>query len=138
MAVLIDTSVAIDLERSGGGMERLRALVGEEPVYIAAITASELLHGVHRANSAQRRERRRRQVETLLEATGIIPFDLEIARVHSRLWADLAATGQMIGAHDIQIAATALTHDLQVATLDRKHFSRIGGMKLVNLGTGSS
>jgi predicted nucleic acid-binding protein len=49
LALLIDTSVFIAIERSGQGLDVLSAQLGGESVAIAAITASELLHGVHRA-----------------------------------------------------------------------------------------
>ena len=46
MALLIDTSVLIDLERSGAALE---AKAGEDERGTRVITVSELLHGVHRA-----------------------------------------------------------------------------------------
>lgn len=79
-------------------------------VAISAITASELLHGVHgvyRANTAQRRHRRQVRVEAVLASLTIAPFDLGVARVHARIWADLMASGTPIGAHDFIIGATA-------------------------------
>ncbi len=131
MALLIDTSVAVAMERERESLQSLLDRASDEQVAVAAITASELLHGVHRADTAMRRERRLRHVETLLEAVSVLPFDLDVARVHSRIWADLATRGNVIGAHDLQIAATALNHDLPLATLDREHFSRIDGLRLV-------
>ncbi len=131
MALLIDTSVAVAMERERKSLQSLLDRASDEEVAVAAITASELLHGVHRADTAMRRERRLRQVEALLEAVSVLPFDLDVARHHSRIWADLAARGNVIGAHDLQIAATALTHELPLATLDREHFSRIEGLRLV-------
>jgi len=131
VALLIDTSVAVAMERERESLQSLLDRASDEQVAVAAITASELLHGVHRADTAMRRERRLRHVETLLEAVSVLPFDLDVARVHSRIWADLATRGNVIGAHDLQIAATALNHDLPLATLDREHFSRIDGLRLV-------
>ncbi|MEM7353259.1 MAG: type II toxin-antitoxin system VapC family toxin [Acidobacteriota bacterium] len=130
MGLLIDTSVFIQIERSGEQPDALLQSVGEEPVFLAAITASELLHGVHRANSAVRRERRERFVEAILQEVPILPFDLEIARVHSRIWADLASCGQMIGAHDLLIAATALAREHQVVTSNAREFGRVEGIDL--------
>lgn len=86
----------------------------------------------HRANSAERRHRRNQWVERILDAIPVIPFDLEVARVHSRLWADLVARGEVIGAHDLLVAATALDHDLDLATFD-DHFGRIEGLRIVEL-----
>jgi tRNA(fMet)-specific endonuclease VapC len=130
LALLIDTSVFIAIERSGQGPSVLLSQLGGEPVAIAAITASELLHGVHRADSELRRGRRQHSVSTILASVPVLPFDLETARVHSRLWADLAKRGSIIGAHDILIAATALTHDLTLVTSNVRHFGRIESLKL--------
>ena len=58
-------------------------------------------------------------------------FDLEIARLHARLAADLAAKGTPVGAHDLIIAATALSLDYRVATRDKRSFPKIPGLDVV-------
>jgi tRNA(fMet)-specific endonuclease VapC len=131
LALLIDTSVFVAVERSGGDLSDLLEELGDDPVALSAITASELLHGVHRADSAVRRGRRERFVEEILSTFPVIPFTLEMARIHSRLWADLQAKGEVIGAHDLLIAATALAQDSIVATRNPRHFGRIPGLKVV-------
>ena len=126
MGLLIDTSVLVAIERAGAG-----GPVGEladEATFLAAITASELLHGVHRAGSATRRERRQRFVDGILEAVAVLPFDLEAARVHARIWADLASGGRLIGAHDLLIAATALANGYGVLTANQRDFDRVDGL----------
>ena len=77
MGTLIDTSVLIALERGQIDLSRLTG-DDDEPVAIAAITASELLHGVHRLRSAVARTHASRFVERLLDAIPVIPFDLDI------------------------------------------------------------
>ena len=130
MDLLIDTSVLVSLERDDPGIATPMSRFGDDSVAIASITASELLHGVHRADSARRRGERERFVEAVLAAVAVLPFDLEVARVHARLWADLRRAGTPIGAHDLIIAATALTHDLTVVTGDERHFGRIEGLRV--------
>ena len=131
MGLLIDTSVLIQIERSGAEAVSLLDSAGDQPVFLAAISASELLHGVHRANTAIRRGRRGRFVESIFDLVPILPFDLEIATVHSRIWADLASRGQMIGAHDLLIAATALHHRHTVVTSNAREFGRVDGLDLM-------
>ena len=97
MAQLIDSSVIIGMERRGRTLQDLAALVPDEPIVVASIAASELLVGVHRADTPERRLRRERFVEELLARVPVIPVDLVVARVHARLWADLALAGQLIG-----------------------------------------
>lgn len=58
MGFLIDSSVLIAWERDRLHLQSQLAEYAEEDFAISAITASELLHGVHRAaNPAQRRRR---------------------------------------------------------------------------------
>ena len=131
MALLIDSSIFIGLERKGETLQSLLERCGGEEVSLAAITASELLHGVHRADEAVRRGRREAFVTAILETLPVLPFTLDVARVHSRLWADLQARGEVIGAHDLMIAATALENRLTVLSSDRRHFGRIENLSLM-------
>ena len=130
MGTLIDSSVFIALERR---TRPVRDIVGEqtgENFFISAITASELLHGVHRAAPADQRVKREAFVERLLAKIPVIPFDLVVARSHARLWAELAAQGVAVGQHDLIIAATALTYGHKVATFDQRSFPKIPGLQL--------
>jgi predicted nucleic acid-binding protein len=104
---------------------------GDDAVAIATISASQLLHGPHRMTNAVGRARVERQVEHLLAQLTAIDFDLEIARLHARLGADLAAAGTAVGAHDLIIAATALSLDYRIATRDRRSFPKIPGLDVV-------
>jgi len=56
---------------------------GDELFAISAVTASELLHGVHRVSAAKRGSTEA-FVEGLLERLPVLPFDLISARVHAR------------------------------------------------------
>ena len=105
--------------------------LGEEPVAIAAITASELLHGCHRAGDPAVRTRRGAFVEALLDAIPVLPFGLPEARRHAELWAELARTGSGIGPHDLLIAATALAQGYALVT-DEREFRRVPGLRLVS------
>ena len=123
---MIDSSVLIAAER---GLVDLAAMTAaaEDEVAIASITASELLHGVHRLKGAGR-ARAERFVERVLAVLPIVPFDLPIARVHAALSAELGARGTPVGAHDLIIAATAVWLEYEVATRDLRSFSRIRGV----------
>jgi len=90
-----------------------------------------LLHGCHRARDRGTRARRLAFVEGLLGALPILTFGLIEARRHAELWADLAGSGTLIGAHDMLIGATALARGYALATLNRRDFARIEGLQLV-------
>lgn len=106
----------------------LASVTVNEPIALAGITASELLMGVHRADSASRRMRREAFVEGILALVPILPFDLRVARIHAQIGAELMAVGQVIGAHDLIIAATALAHGYAVLTENVRHFQRVPGL----------
>lgn len=130
MGLLLDTNVLIRAERRAQPPD-WSAWQAEGTAYLAAISASELLTGVHRADSEVRRVRRAAWVEAILTAVPILPFDLETARIHAQLLAALPR-GATIGAHDLLIAATAAQHGLAVLTANIKEFSRIPGLRVLD------
>jgi tRNA(fMet)-specific endonuclease VapC len=142
MGTLVDTTVFIDLERGNRdeiidfgtliGQRLVERLGPDDEIGIAAITASELLHGVHRA-SAEHRSGREALVETVLSEVPVVGFDLLTARVHARIWAELAASGSDVGAHDRLVAATAITLGWRVATANIGHFERVPGLEVVEV-----
>jgi len=129
VAVLIDTEMLVDLERGVANPE-VEGAIGDEDRAISVITVSELLHGVHRATGAIR-IRRNAFVEHLLAELEAIPITEGIARVHAEVWAQLAQRGELIGAHDLWIGATALAHGLAVATANAADFNRIPGLRVI-------
>ena len=128
MGILIDSSVLIAWERDRLDLESRLADSSEEDFAISAITASELLHGVHRAANAVQRRRREAFVEGLLARLPVISFDTVATRIHARLSAELASNGTAVGPHDLIIAATALTKGYIVTTRDERSFPRIPGL----------
>lgn len=104
----------------------------KEIIYISAITASELLVGVHRANTQARRLKRTAFVDAILARIPVIDFTLEVARIHAKLYAHLAKQGKMIGSHDLIIAATALAHDYTLITYNHHEFKRVPGLKITH------
>ena len=106
-------------------------LPDEEEAGVSVVTVSELLHGVHRAAGA-RGLRRLALVERVLAWLKPIPITEPVARVHAWVWADLESRGELIGAHDLWIAATALTHGLTLATLDGAEFARVPGLRVIS------
>lgn len=132
MGLILDTSVFIAEERGRFDMAGFLQQFPTEQPAIAAITASELLHGVARADDAARRQRRSNYVEQIFSRILIVPFDLAQARVHAEIWADLSRRGLMVGPHDMQIAATAHVLGWPVATLNFTEFQRVAQLKIVD------
>ncbi len=131
MGLMLDTNVFIYSERSGESIDFSK---WEEygDVYISAITVSELLVGVHYANSDAKKTRRSAFVESILSKMPVLSFNTKEARVHAGLFATLAKQGQMIGAHDLIIAATAIVHNCAVLTENLSEFERVPGLETIS------
>ncbi len=130
MGVIFDSSEIISLERNRAQVQVLVSGREDEPFGISVVTVAELLHGVERADTEVRRLKRQSFVEKVLESFAIFPFDTTVARIYARIWASLAKKGLTLGAHDLIIAATAISLDYSVITANRRHFEKIEGLKL--------
>jgi predicted nucleic acid-binding protein len=111
MGLMVDTNVFIRFEKTGNPID-FSSWDASEDVYISVVIVSELLMGIYRANTEERRQRRSAFVEAVISGVGVLDFTVSVARVHAEIYAELAKKGQLIGSHDLIIAATARSHDL--------------------------
>lgn len=125
---MIDASVLIESERERLDISGVVEQRGDEEFFLSIVTASELLHGVHRATDRTQRARRSAFVEAVLAEFPLLPIDILTARTHASLWADLAGRGQPVGAHDLWIGATCVARGLSLATVNARDFTRIPGL----------
>ena len=128
MGILIDASVLIEHERGRLDLDARISGREDEEVFLSVVTASELLHGVHRAKNRGVRARRAAFVEAILDEFPLLGVDLLTARTHARLWSDLAGRGELIGAHDLWLAATCVGRGLTLATGNVREFRRVSGL----------
>jgi len=133
MGVIFDTSVLIGLERTSSRLDKFILGREGEAFGISAITVSELLHGVYRADSEKRRIIRQAFVEKIIDVFAVFPFDLSTARIYARIWASLAKRGKAVGAHDLIIAATCISLGFSLATLDLRDYGSIEGLNIAKL-----
>ena len=85
----------------------------------------ELTHGIYRASTTQRREKRRIFVNDICGNLSVHPVTLEIAQLAGRIEGEQAAKGIAIPFEDLIIGATALHLGFDVATQNVKHFQLI-------------
>jgi len=130
MGVILDSSEIIALERNRGAVESLVTGREDEPFGISVVTVAELLHGVERADTETRKIRRQAFVEKVIEMIPVFPFDTGVARIYARIWASLLQRGFTVRAHDLIIAATAISLDYTVITASRRDFEKIEGLRL--------
>lgn len=93
------------------------------------MTVHELRYGVEMAPAgAKRKDLERWLVEFVIPgfSGGLLAIDRAVADASARLIASCRKTGHTPELEDALIAATAIVHGLQLATLNRKHFERLG------------
>jgi predicted nucleic acid-binding protein len=91
MGLILDSGVFIRAERQGQSLD-FSPWHSYGDVAISAVTASELLIGVHRADNEARRNKRSAFVEAILTKIPVIDF-LAAARRHAQLFAYLCRQG---------------------------------------------
>ena len=128
MGLVIDTDVWVLAEKSGGQLSLAR-WTHYGGAYMSAITASELLVGVERANTTERRALRGAFVENLLASIPVLEFSMSLARTHARMVAALPKS-VTAGAHDALIAATAVHHGFALLTRNVADFKLFAGLQV--------
>lgn len=101
MGIVLDTSIIIASEKGKFDLPSFLLSRAKEKVVIAAITASELLHGCERGEKEEIVLKRKNFVEGVLSTIPTAPFGLLEARIHASIWATLASKGQIIGPYDL-------------------------------------
>lgn len=128
MGLVLDTCIIIAAEKQRFDFSKI---IDYGEVFLTAITASELLMGVNLAGDEVKKSRRSVFVEHILNSFTILPFSVEAARVHSDVYANLKKRGMTIGAHDMLIAAIAISCGYTLLTDNYEEFSRIKTLKLI-------
>jgi tRNA(fMet)-specific endonuclease VapC len=130
MEIILDADVVISGEKGVFALRGWLESRAEDRFEIAAIIIAELWHGVKRG-FAGRRANRQRYLEALIAVLPIIPYTERTAYHHARIWASLEASGKVIGAYDLIVAATAFERGSTLATFNKRHFSRVKGLDIV-------
>jgi predicted nucleic acid-binding protein len=130
MAILIDSDVIIEAERGRFDLNAWLDSMPHEEVKLAVITVAELWHGVERATGLHR-VKRQLFLRRVFANFDFVPYGEEAAFEHARLWAELETNGQLIGSHDVILAAIALHTGSAVATFNVRHFSAVKGLKVI-------
>ena len=125
MAYLFDTDAISELLRQQplpAYLQWVKTIPREEQ-FTSAIVIGELYKGAFRSPARERHlsNIRRRVLPTVT----VLPYDTAIACVYGQLWAQLEELGQVLADADLQIAATAVYHGLELVSGNLRHFARI-------------
>jgi tRNA(fMet)-specific endonuclease VapC len=123
--VVADTDLLIDFLRGKGpGAPLVRELIVDHRLRVTAITAFELRVG---ADFLERRDDILRLVQSRT-----FPLDPGSALRAGEVAATMRAAGQDIGMADCLQAGICLKFDLPFATRNRRHFTRVEGLRLLD------
>jgi tRNA(fMet)-specific endonuclease VapC len=130
VAFLFDTDAISEVlrPRPDPGYTAWLATLPRDDQFTSAITVGELFYGAYRTAA---RSRHLAMIEDrVLPAVTVLPFDAIVAHLYGRLAATLADQGTPLADADVQIAATALRHDLELVTGNLRHFQRIPELRI--------
>lgn len=126
---LLDTNILSALVREPQGAVATRiAEAGESTICTSIVVAAELRYGAAKRGSA----RLIQQLDTILGALEIVPFESPMDRFYADLRNELEQRGRPIGGNDLLIAAQALALDAVLVTDNVKEFERVRGLKVEN------
>ncbi len=122
---LLDTNILSDLIRHPQGAIAARiGQLGEAAVCTSIIVAAELRFGAAKRGSA----RLTGQMEAVLEAFDILPFEAPADAVYGEIRTRLEQAGTPIGGNDLLIAAQAQALGFTVVTDNEREFARVDGL----------
>ena len=130
MIYMLDTDICIYIiKRKPPNV--LKHLESIEPgqLSMSAITFAELMNG---AKKSQRVKANVSRLNALGEILEICSFDQQAAVAYGDVRSSLEKRGEVIGPHDLLIAAHALSLDRTLITNNEREFKRVEGLKVDN------
>ena len=126
---LLDTNIVSDLVRHPQGRVAQKiAEYGEAAISTSIVVAAELRFGAAKKASP----RLTAQIESILAAIEVLPFDAPADRAYAKLRLALEQAGQPIGPNDMLIAAHALANDCVLISANVDEFTRVAELQVVN------
>ncbi len=123
--MVADTGIFIEHLRAKDKLSTTLYKISESTdIYVSAVTVYELYMGATNKD-------KERDVMIITENFTVLPFTDTVAQKAAELYHKLRLSNQMIEFRDIFIAATCIVHELPIVTLNKKHFKRIDGLKIL-------
>lgn len=130
MAYLFDTDAISELLRRRPAVAYVRWLntVPRVDQFTSAVVVGELYQGAFRSPAVLTHLE---NIETrVLPSVTVLSYEVATARLYGEIRAQLEAAGRPLADADLQIAATALLHDLELVTGNVKHFRRVPRLRI--------
>jgi predicted nucleic acid-binding protein len=133
MAYLFDTDAISEVLRPRPAALYLQWLrrIPKDEQFTSAVAVGELYQGAFRSPAVERHLQNLE--DRVLPSLTVLPYDVATARVYGEIRARLESVGKPLADADLQIAATALRHDLELVTGNVRHFRRVPGLRLESI-----
>jgi predicted nucleic acid-binding protein len=106
---------------------------GDQDAALSSVGLTELVHGIYRAQTPERRLRRQSFIEELLRDLTVYPYTKETATLAGKIDGEQQAQGVTVPFADLLIGATALSLGFSVLTVNLRHFRLIPGLEIISL-----
>ena len=131
---MLDTDTVSLLVRKNPSVIKNLIKHESDEICISVITYAELCFGLEKKGS----EKLYNEVNAILEKLSIIDFDSSQSELYGKIRVKLEKSGTPLGDMDILIASTALSAGAILVSHNRKHFSKIDGIKVEDWSCKSS
>ena len=127
MSYLVDANVLSEPTKQSADTKVVDWLTANESnLIVDSIILGELRVGILALPRGRKRDRLELWFDTLIDTIDCIPWDFAVSRRWAALIVDLRRRGETVPLLDGMIAATALQHELIVATRNTRDFEKTG------------
>jgi len=134
---MLDSTAIVAAERQGKNARQLLESValetGDEGIAVSVVTVLELAHGITRADTPERRQKRQRFLDELLSGVPVQTVTVPIALRAGQIDGQSQSKGVRIPLSDLLIGASAVELGYAVGTANIRHFQLIPGLNVIQL-----
>lgn len=130
MIIVVDTNILIDFTRDPKNFLWIRLMKYSKVSGIQLILPSVALFEFY-SGSEMNSELSRQKATNILSDISVVDITQEIAEIAAALYRTHKTS---IGVVDYMLAATAISLDAELVTLNRKHFQMLKGVRLFDVG----
>ena len=121
--ICLDTDICIEIIKEEENMGIKLSEYVSDKVYVSSVSVFELFL----------RSFNLHEIENFMIDVEILDFDGVIAKKASEIYKDLRKEGKIVDFRDIFIAASCIINNCGLLTLNKKHFERIKGLKVLGI-----
>lgn len=121
--ICLDTDICIEIIKDTPEGRKALDMIENYEIFLSSVSVFELYL----------RDFNLDKIDFFLEKVNILNFDGVLAKNASYLVKDLRERGSLIDFRDVFIAASCIMNDCGLLTLNKKHFERIRGLKLLGV-----